>query len=250
MGNCMLSLNYGNHGTVNRFRRKRAELLRKLLDETADRLGRDLVVVDVGGRPDYWMNLPHLDRIARIDLMNAEEDELTRELPADAPADLFTRSLGDARKLDGHADKSIDFIHSNSVIEHVGGWTDMRAMATELRRVGRAGWMQTPAWSFPVEPHFHTPFMHWFGAPMRARMLSISAARRFRNMDLARRRKAVETVNLLTRPEVRALFPGCTIYTERLALLAKSYVAYWHLDDPVADTPTKASQDGAANRAA
>lgn len=226
-------LNYGSHATVNRFRRKRAELLRQVLDETADRLRRDLVVVDVGGRPDYWLNLPHLDRIARIDLMNSSEDEMGRPLPDDAPRELFTRSVGDARRLDGYADGSVDFVHSNSVIEHVGGWVQMKAMADELLRVGQAGWMQTPAWSFPVEPHFHVPFMHWFGAPLRAKMLSISVARRFRRMDLARRRKAVETVNLMTRAEVEHLFPGCTIHTERFALLAKSYVAYWRAGDVV-----------------
>lgn len=247
MGGCMVSLDYRNHGTANRFRRKRAERLRQLLDETADRLGRDLVIVDVGGRPDYWTNLPHLRRIARIDLMNAEEGELTRAFPHDVPADLFTRTLGDARRLDGYADGSVDFVHSNSVIEHVGSWGDMWAMASELRRVGRAGWMQTPAWSFPIEPHFHAPFMHWFGAPMRARMLSISAARRFRRMDLARRRKVVESVNLLTREEVALLFPECAIHTERVALLAKSYVAYWHLDDGHLGDPI---QDAAVSRAA
>ena len=235
----MVPLDYSNHGTVNRFRRKRGEMLRRLLDETIERLGRDIHIVDIGGRPDYWLNLPHLDRIARIDLMNASADELNRPLPDDAPAELFTRSVGDARRLDNYAAKSVDFIHSNSVIEHVGGWVNMAAMASELRRVGRAGWMQTPAWSFPVEPHFHTPFMHWFGAPMRARMLLISAARRFRNMDLARRRRAVETVNLLTRAEVTALFPNCAIHTERVAFLAKSYVAYWHIDDPVQDVERK-----------
>lgn len=192
------------------------------------------MVVDVGGRPDYWLNLPHLDRIARIDLMNPSEDEMGRPLPDDAPKELFTRSVGDARRLDGYADGSVDFVHSNSVIEHVGGWVQMKAMADELLRVGRAGWMQTPAWSFPVEPHFHVPFMHWFGAPLRAKMLSISVARRFRRMDLARRRKAVETVNLLTRAEVEHLFPNCTIHTERFALLAKSYVAYWQVGDVAA----------------
>jgi hypothetical protein len=210
-------------------------MLRRLLDETVERLGRDITILDVGGRPDYWLNLPSLDRIARIDVMNAEPDEMDRPLPDDAPKGVFTRSVGDARRLEGHADRSVDFIHSNSVIEHVGSWTDMNDMARELRRVGRAGWMQTPAWSFPIEPHFHTPFMHWFGAPMRARMLSISVARRFRQMGLAKRRREVESVTLLTRAEVAELFPGCAIHTERVALLAKSYVAYWHVDDPVQD---------------
>ena len=49
-------------------------------------------------------------------------------------------------------------------------------------------------------------------------------------MDRARRRRAV--VKLLTRAEVGALFPNRAIQTERVALLAQSYVAYGHSDDP------------------
>ena len=96
-----------------------------------------------------------------------------------------------------------------------------------LRRVGRSGWVQTPAWGFPIEPHFHTPFMHWFAAPARTRMLSFSLARRFRCMALARRRELVESINLLSRREMEALFPGSEVYTERFALMAKSYTARW-----------------------
>ena len=71
--------------------------------------------------------------------------------------DIFVRKVGDARNLSEYADGSVDLVHSNSVIEHVGGWADMRAMADEMMRIGRSGWMQTPAWEFPVEPHFRAP---------------------------------------------------------------------------------------------
>lgn len=232
------SVNYKGEGTVNRFRQKRAKLLRTQISQLVLALGRPISILDVGGRPDYWLNVG-LDGIAQVSLLNVRAEELERPLPEGLPAERFTRSLGDARDLGDLPDSSVDLVHSNSVIEHVGGWHDMRRMASELRRVGLSGWVQTPAWTFPMEPHFHTPFMHWFGAPMRARMLLISAARRFRNMDLARRRRAVETVNLLTRAEVTALFPNCAIHTERVAFLAKSYVAYWHIDDPVQDVERK-----------
>jgi hypothetical protein len=90
--------------------------------------------------------------------------------------------------------------------------------------------VQTPAWLFPVEPHFHAPFMHWFAAPVRASMLSLSMKRKFRIMEPSPRRRIVETINLLTHREVRTLFPGCDIFTERFALLPKSYTAHWMPD--------------------
>ena len=77
------------------------------------------------------------------------------------------RKVGDACDLAGYPDRSVDLVHSNSVIEHVGGWPRMAAMAGELMRVARAGWVQTPAWEFPIEPHFHAPLVHRFASRCR-----------------------------------------------------------------------------------
>ena len=167
------------------------------------------------------------DRICRIDLLNPRRIELDRGMPEGVPSQVFTRCVGDGRNLHEYADQSVDLVHSNSVIEHVGGWKDMQKLSSELARVGRAGWVQTPAWSFPVEPHFNMPVMHWFGAPMRARMLSLSLGRRFRRISLAKRRETVEGINLLTRSEFQLQFPSGQIFTERFLLFAKSYTAHW-----------------------
>lgn len=121
----------------------------------------------------------------------------------------------------------MDLVHSNSVIEHVGNWDDMAAMAKEALRVGRSGWIQTPAWAFPIEPHFHVPLMYWFGKPVGRRMLSCSPFAHFRNAGLAEHRKLVESINLLSRREMAALFPGCNLYLERL-ILPKGFAARWY----------------------
>jgi hypothetical protein len=220
------SVDYKHHPTLNRFRQRRAQHLRAQIARLRAELGRPIVVLDVGGRPDYWMNVG-LDGVERVVLLNLLSKELDRPLPEGLPPDRFSRSLGDARDLGAFADQSVDLVHSNSVIEHVGRWDDMRRMADEMRRVGLSGWVQTPAWTFPVEPHFHTPFMHWMAAPMRARMMSASLRRHFRRMSLDKRRLAVESVNLLSRREVAALFPDAEIYVERCFLLSKSYTARW-----------------------
>jgi hypothetical protein len=229
--------------SVNRFRARRGQLLRRQIEILAAHLGRDITVLDVGGRPDYWDNVG-LGRIARVVVMNYDASELDLPVPAGAPPGMFEQRLGDARNLSDHVDRSVDLVHSNSVIEHVGGWPDMRAMANELMRVGRAGWVQTPAWEFPIEPHFRAPFIHWFGRPMQARLMSLSFERRIREMPLDLRRQGTDRINLLSRREIGELFPGRTIFTERL-IVAKSYVVRWMPDGLPVDGPVS-HRDAAA----
>ncbi len=211
--------------SVNRFRTRRGRVLRAQIEALADRLGRDVVVLDIGGRPDYWANVG-IGRIARIEMLNVDADELGLGYAGEAPEGFFLNKLGDARDLSAYADQSIDLVHANSVIEHVGDWSSMRAMADEMLRVGRSGWMQTPAWEFPIEPHFRVPFGHWLGKPAQARAMSLSFARRYRALDLQSRRRSVERINLLSKGEVRALFPETELIVERV-ILAKSYVTRW-----------------------
>jgi hypothetical protein len=205
--------------SVNRFRARRGVILRAQIDALIAAAGRPITVLDVGGEPDYWSNLG-TDGLERIVLVNVGETA------PPAPSDIFEYRQGDARNLDAD-DQSYDLVHSNSVIEHVGGWLDMTAMAKEVRRVGRSGWVQTPAWSFPIETHFRAPFLHWFGQPIRRRMMSLSVEPHIRSLSLERRRGNVDGTNLLSRPEFQALFPDCELYIERVAGLAKSYTARW-----------------------
>jgi hypothetical protein len=101
--------------TVNRFRKARGRVVRGLIEQLAGHLGREIVVLDVGGRPDYWENVG-VAGIARIDLLNISETELGRTLPAGARPGLFTPKVGDARALTDYDDASVDLVHSNSVI--------------------------------------------------------------------------------------------------------------------------------------
>lgn len=132
--------------------------------------------------------------------------------------------MGDATNLAAYADQSIDLVHSNSVIEHVGSWNRMAAMARETQRVGKAGWIQTPAWEFPIEPHFRLPFVHWMAAPARRRLLTLR--KDFRSLTLGQRRAHVDDINMLSRREFTHLYEGCELTVEWL-LLPKSYTAIW-----------------------
>lgn len=150
--------------TVSSFRKRRGQALAARIAGLADELGRPLSIIDVGGRRDYWENVGYKG-IGRITLVNHDPAELNR--PSDKE-ELFEDVVGDARALADVGKGAFDFYHSNSVIEHVGSWNDMAAMAREAVRVAPHGWLQTPAWEFPVEPHFRLPFMHWLATPARA----------------------------------------------------------------------------------
>ncbi|CAN2533302.1 hypothetical+protein [Methylocapsa aurea] len=206
--------------TVNEFRRRRGAVLRKRIDEAFRDCGRDIVILDVGGRPDYWENVDP-GHVRKIILLNIGPLELSR----DSRLSGFESMLGDACDLSAFEDSSVDLVHSNSVIEHVGGWSNIRRMAREVRRVGRHGWVQTPAWECPLEPHFRFPIIHWFARPTQARLLSLIG--RFRGCSIVERRNLVEEINLLTKQEFASLFPGASLFVERLAWMPKSYTAWW-----------------------
>ncbi|MCW3031942.1 MAG: class SAM-dependent methyltransferase [Solirubrobacterales bacterium] len=107
-------------------------------------------------------------------------------------------------------DDEFDFVYCSSVIEHVPP-ARRAAFAAELRRVGR-GWMvQTPARSFPIEPHALLPGAHWLPVGLRRAYWRLGAAGGWEDISLLRRR------------ELEALFGPAR--AERLGPLAKSWVS-------------------------
>jgi hypothetical protein len=110
------------------------------------------------------------------------------------------------------ADGEFDLAYCSSVIEHVAV-ADRARFAAEVSRVAKAVFVQTPAWSFPVEPHSLLPFAHWLPVGLRRRYWRLGAAREW------------EEISLLRRAELAALFPDASVQAERLGPVAKSWVA-------------------------
>jgi SAM-dependent methyltransferase len=106
---------------------------------------------------------------------------------------------------DGH----FDLVYCSSVIEHVAP-ARRAAFAAEIRRVGRGWFVQSPAYSFPIEPHALLPFAHWLPVSLRRRYWRLGAA------------AAWEEIALLRRGEMEALFGAAR--AERFGPLAKSWV--------------------------
>jgi SAM-dependent methyltransferase len=107
------------------------------------------------------------------------------------------------------ADGEFDLVYCSSVIEHVAP-AKRAAFAGELRRVGRGWYVQTPAFSFPIEPHALLPAAHWLPASIRRPFWRLGATGGW------------EEISLLRRGELEGLFGPAR--AERLAGLAKSWI--------------------------
>ncbi|MCK9248747.1 MAG: class I SAM-dependent methyltransferase [Solirubrobacteraceae bacterium] len=108
-------------------------------------------------------------------------------------------------------DGAFDLVYSSSVVEHVPP-ERRAAYAREIARVGRGLFVQTPAFSFPIEPHALLPVAHWLPPALRRPYWRLGAQGHW------------EDVHLLRRREVAALFPGATVHRERLGPLTKSWI--------------------------
>lgn len=110
-------------------------------------------------------------------------------------------------------DDEFDLAYANSVIEHLPP-ERRETFASEVRRVARGWWVQTPAMSFPIEPHSLLPGAHWLPISLRRRYWKLGAG------------SDVDQIHILRRAELEALFGP--VFPERLGPLTKSWIAFRH----------------------
>jgi SAM-dependent methyltransferase len=116
---------------------------------------------------------------------------------------------GDAAAGLPFSDGEFDLAYCNSVIEHVSPEQRV-AFAAELRRIAHGWYVQTPAYSFPIEPHSLLPGAQWLPVGLRRPYWRLGAT------------GAWEEISLLRRRELESLFGPAR--AERLGPLAKSWV--------------------------
>ena len=206
-------------GTHTGFRARRLTKFVAILDEILAVKER-VSLLDIGGNTEYWLDLEPVWGGRPIDftLVNLEPERV-----ADAR---FKSIVADCRDLKCFADNAFDVVHSNSVLEHVGRWQDMRAMAREVRRLAPRYFVQTPNFWFPLEPHFRVPFFHWLPEPLRlalVRRRGCGSFPRAETIDDAQR--FIEDSILIDAPRLAALFPEAHIERERVFGLTKSIIA-------------------------
>jgi len=202
------------------FRRTRFRLFLELLDRVTV-AGQTCRVLDIGGEPTYWRTVIDLIGSRKIHIVLVNKDRYPNY-----EDNVFESIVGDARDLSIFSDLSFDIVHSNSVIEHVGRWPDMQAMAHEVRRLAPSFFVQTPYFWFPLEPHCSTFFFHWLPESVRVSMLM----RRPRGVwgqasDVGTAMLQVQSAVLLDYRMLSTLFPDAVIHRERVLGLTKSLVA-------------------------
>jgi hypothetical protein len=178
-------------------------------------------LLDVGGNPGFWTS--HPQPVKRIDTLNVHE---VPWFAAANPNHDIRVLVGDGCAL-AMPDKSYDIGFSNSVIEHVGSWEQQKQFASEIRRVAKFLWVQTPAYECPIEPHYMTPLIHYFPSSVQRKILRWGTLWGW--IERPTRDQVnfmVETTRLLRKPEMQQLFPDCEIITERMLwIIPKSYIA-------------------------
>jgi len=93
--------------------------------------------------------------------------------------------------------------------------------------VGKSYWIQTPAKEFILEPHYVTPFIHWFPKHMQKRLLrNFSLYGWLERPTEACVDKVLAELRLLNYAEFSGLFGDSRICVERVVGLPKSYTAY------------------------
>lgn len=209
----------------NKLRQKRFLLFKTFLLENCYQANSVLRIIDVGGRPTIWeKNLSELKRLipkAKFEITVANIQEYLSD------SEDIQCIIADARRMNQFKNKEFDVVFSNSVIEHVGEYKDQEEMSKEILRIGKTYFLQTPNYYFPIEPHFLFPCFQFL--PLNIKVWLIA------NFDLGWRKKTpnretaimlANSVRLLTKKQLMALFPGGKIFEEKFLSLTKSFVVY------------------------
>lgn len=202
----------------NRFRLKRFARFLSIADEIIARKG-SCRIIDVGGNMEHWQALSDLwaDRQIHVTLLNLSS--------VDVLDSRFVSVIGDACDLSRFGDDEFDLVYSNSVIEHVGSWSNQKRMGAEIRRVAPRHYVQTPNYWFPIEPHFRAPIIHWLPEPWRVAIVKARACGfypRANTVDEAR--TILEDAHLLDEAAMAEIFPDSVIERERF-IVTKSLIA-------------------------
>jgi len=112
------------------------------------------------------------------------------------------------------ADKSFDIVYSNAVLEHLPGKLFTERFAAEVQRVGKGWFVTTPNFWYPIDPHYHLPFIQLLPEDMQQRLVRVAG------------KVPYENLHLLTKRELRRLFPVGEVVGCRVTFYPETLIAY------------------------
>jgi ubiquinone/menaquinone biosynthesis C-methylase UbiE len=163
-------------------------------------------IVDIGGAAYTWFIIGRSEGVTILNLT----------MPKDTEG--FKHVVGSGCELP-FADKSFDLAFSNSAIEHVGSEENQFKFSTEMMRVGKRIYCQTPSRLFPIDPHLSSPFLHW----LPFSWLTPKFLRYFTINGWLWKKPYQYDVTWISKRKLKKMFPGCNIKTERFLLMPKSF---------------------------
>ncbi|MEO1184724.1 MAG: methyltransferase domain-containing protein, partial [Cyanobacteria bacterium J06636_27] len=170
-------------------------------------------IIDLGGHLPMWQWIDHDFEVTLVNLPGSYKST--------GKFGKYNLVEGDATNLsDTFPDKSFDVVFSNSVIEHVGDESKQADFASEVMRLGKAYWVQTPSNIWPIEPH--TGVIGYWLLPQFVRQ----SLHKSWEKKLPVWTEMVRSTRVLSMKRMRQLFPDSKFYVERKFLLEKSYAAY------------------------
>jgi hypothetical protein len=177
-------------------------------------------VLDIGGSPFVW------DLAEKLGFPRPKVTIVNLLPPSSRRAADFAWVVGNAVCLP-FRDRSFDVALSNSVVEHLGSWDMQRQFASEVLRVSKHHFVQTPNYGFFFEPHFLTPFVHWLPLRWRRRVVRRGTVWGFlTNPSPEAADRIIREIRLLGPREVKSLFPNDRLLLERFLLMPKSLVTF------------------------
>ncbi|WP_162894778.1 methyltransferase domain-containing protein [Rhizobium terrae] len=206
------------HASSEYFRRKRGSLFREVLPNFTS-----LKICDVGGSRHFW---------EKQDAVNIPKDLTLVNIRDDGQARSFTGEMGQFKVVlyDGERlpfeDKSFDVATCNSVIEHVP--LHLRAnLVREMERISNYYFIQTPAFIFPIEPHFFCPALHWLPRSVGKHAVRYSPWRYLSKPTEEHIKDYFNEIQILTLKEFRGYSPAnANLFKEMFLGLPKSYTLY------------------------
>ncbi|HUI84522.1 MAG TPA: class I SAM-dependent methyltransferase [Candidatus Binatia bacterium] len=112
------------------------------------------------------------------------------------------------------ADRSFDIVYSNAVLEHLPGNEYVSRFAAEIQRVGKGWFITTPNLWYPVEPHYHLPFVQFLPQTAQRRLV-----RRLGKLPY-------HHLQLLTAKQLRKLFHAGEVTGCRVTFFPETLVAW------------------------